>query len=408
MSTYKYVILGGGLTAGYAAREFVEKGISRGELCILSAEDTLPYERPPLSKDFLAGEEREEDLLINDPEFYEENGIAVKLNTPVKRVALEDKRLYANGETIGYEKLLIATGAKPRRLNIAGSDLENIFYLRRIEDARHIREKAKSAKQAVVIGGSFIAMESAAVLQSSGVATTMVFPEARVWRAFFTEPMSTYFEEYYRNKGVTLLPETEVESFLGNEQVTHVVTTSGQPIRAGLVVAGTGVELNTELFENSGLDVTSDGIKVNRFLETSYPDVLAAGDVAKYKDVVYERPLHIEHWDNAVAQGKHAARVMLGEYQPFEHVPYFFSDVFDLSYEFWGDIDGAAETVYRGDVQSGSFSVWWLAQDGRLLAAFVMDRPDEERDAAATWIKSAKKVEADWLQNTETLLMGIA
>jgi len=408
MLTYKYVILGGGLVAGYAAREFANHGLSEGELCILSAEKTLPYERPPLSKKFLAGKKSEDDILINDRNFYKQEGIEIKLETPVKRVDLDNKKLYANGEVVSYEQLLIATGARPRTLDVSGSDLENIFYLRRVGDARHIRQKAEESTRAVVVGGGFIGMEATSVLQSMGVDTTMLFPEERVWQAFFTEQMSEYFSGYYRDRGVTILPETKIDSFQGKDRVTHVLTSTGRRLEADLVVLGIGVQLNTEIFEESGLQISKDGIQVNRFLETNLPDVLAAGDVARYRDVLYERPMHIEHWDNAVEQGKHAARVMLGEYQPFEHVPYFFSDEFDLSYEFWGDIHGAAEAVHRGNVPSGQFSVWWLADDGRLLAAFVMNRPEEERDAALRWIKSRKKLQADWLKETDVLLPAIA
>ncbi len=402
MTNFKYVILGGGLAAGYAAKEFANNNIPEGKLCMISADSTLPYQRPPLSKDFLAGEETKEDILISDPDFYEDKGIAVKLDTKVSRVDLDARKLYTNGDTVAFEKLLIATGARPRKMNIPGSDLANIFYLRQVEDARQIRRKAENAEKAVVIGGSFIGMESAAVLQSGGVDTTMVFRGERVWHSFFTAPMSNYFEKVYRDRGVTLLPETEVTSFLGDEKVKQVITSSGESLPADLVIVGIGVVPNTEIFRDSGLKMANEYIKVNRFLETNLPDVLAAGDVTKYKDVLYERTMHVEHWDNAVKQGRHEAQIMLGQYQPYEHVPYFFSDVFDLSYEFWGDTSAAAEIVHRGDVDSGSFSVWWLAEDGRLLAAFVMDRPEEERELAPEWIKSRKQLSVKWLQGTRS------
>jgi NADPH-dependent 2,4-dienoyl-CoA reductase/sulfur reductase-like enzyme len=244
-------------------------------------------------------------------------------------------------------------------------------------------------------------MESAAVLRSLGLETTMVFPDERVWQSFFTAPMSAFFQDYYCNRGVVILPETEIDSFLGEQTTSQVVTTSGQRIKADIVVAGIGAVLNTELFADSGMKIGDEGISVNRFLETNLPDVFAAGDVTRYRDVIYDSPMHIEHWDNAVHQGRHAARVMLGEYQPYEHVPYFFSDEFDLSFEFWGDTTGAAEIIHLGDVQSGRFSVWWLAEDRCLLAAFVMNRPENEREAAQNWIKSGRKLQADQLQESE-------
>lgn len=402
--TYKYVILGGGLTAGYAAQEFVKHGLHPGDLCIVSAEKTLPYERPPLSKDFLADDKTKEDILINAPSFYEEQGIEVKLHSPVTRVDLENKRLYTENEAIAYEKLLIATGARPRTFDLPGADLDNIFYLRQIDDARQIREQAQQAEKAVVIGGSFIGMEATSVLQSGGVDTTLLFPEERVWQSFFTPEMSEFFTDYYQKQGVTIMPETGVASFGGNGRLAHIITSAGQQIPADLVVAGIGVVPNSELFTDTPLQMKEGYILVNRFLETNMPDVYAAGDITQYRDLIYEQTTtHVEHWDNAVAQGCHAACAMLGLSQPFEHVPYFFSDVFDLSYEFWGDTGEAVETVTRGDRDSGSFSVWWLGENGRLLAAFIMDRPEEERKVAPEWIKSGKKLSTKFIKENKEL-----
>lgn len=408
MLSYKNVILGGGLTAGYAAQTFAEMGSQPGDLCIVSAEGTLPYERPSLSKGFLAGEEDRADILINEPEFYRDNGIEVLLDTAVTHVDFNKKRLYAGDNEITYEKLLIATGARPHTLDLPGSDLDNIFYLRQIGDARQIRQQAQRADTAVVIGGSFIGMEAASVLQSEGVEVTMIFPEARVWEAFFTPQMSAFFERYYRDRGVTILPGQQIASFRGDGKVRYVVTQSGQKLLVDMVVAGIGVQPNGDLFANSALELANGAIIVNRFLQTNLPDVLAAGDVTRYRSTLYERPLHIEHWDNAVAQGQHAAKLLLGELQPFEHVPYFFSDVFDLSYEFWGDVRGANEVVHRGAVADGEFSAWWLGEDGRLLAAFVMNRPEEERDCAPYWIQSGQALSADWLRHSKTFTAKMA
>jgi NADPH-dependent 2,4-dienoyl-CoA reductase/sulfur reductase-like enzyme len=404
MMNYKYVILGGGLAAGYAAQEFVAHGIQAGELCILSAEGTLPYERPPLSKDYLAGEKNVADILINEPSFYEEHGITVKLETPVTGVDLDARQLETSDGPVHYEKLLITTGASPRTLELPGADLENIFYLRQVTDARRIRQQARQAEKAVVIGGSFIGMEAASVLQSAGVETTMVFPEERVWQSFFTPEMSAFFEQYYRERGVKLLPQAEVAAFGGNGRLTEVITRSGQSIAADMVVAGIGVIPNSQLFSSTPLKTKDGCLLVNCYLETNMPNVAAAGDITCFEDVVFDKATaHVEHWDNAVQQGQHAARTLLGQRQPYAYVPYFFSDVFDLSYEFWGDAAEAVETVTRGDVANGRFSVWWLGENGRLLAAFIMDRPDEEREAAPQWIKEGQQLSAKWLQETDSL-----
>lgn len=404
MQTYKYVILGGGLVAGYAAEKFVAEGIYENELCIISDEQHPPYDRPPLSKGFLAGEKSVADTLINDAEFYAENGIELKLNSRVDRVDFDARRLHIaeTDETIGFEKLLIATGAGVRELDLPGVELENIFYLRKLGDAKAIRQAAADAKKAVVVGGSFIGMETTAVLQEVGVDTTMLFPESRVWEAFFTPEMSAFFTDYYEKRGVNILPDTGLTCFNGEEgRVTAVVTDTGAQIPTDLVIMGVGVTPNTDLFRETALQV-DDGVIVNRFLETNVPDVYAAGDVARYRDVLYDKLRRVEHWDNAYAQGKHAACAMLGQRERFEHIPYFFSDEFDLSYEFWGDTVDAEEVVYRGDVTTDSFSVWWL-QEKQLRAAFVMNRPDEEREAAQEWITSGEEIDPEWLAAVDTL-----
>ncbi len=233
-----------------------------------------------------------------------------------------------------------------------------------------------------------------------------------MWESFFTPTMSAFFERYYRERGVTILAQREIDSFHGKRQgddvVTVVNTSEDESLVADMIVAGIGVKPNSELFEGSGLESEQGYIKVNRFLETDAPGVLAAGDVTRYKDVVYERPLHLEHWDNAVNQGQHAARAMMGEREPYERVPYFFSDVFDLSYEFWGEPSGATKTVHHGHVEDGRFSVWWLGAEDRLLAAFVMNCPDEERELAQRWIKSGEKVPSTTFRQSDGLGPGDA
>ena len=403
MTTYKCVILGGGVAAGYAAQQFAEQAdIQPGDLAIFSDEETHPYERPPLSKELLLGQTAADEIYVNEPDFYADNNIDIHLNTRVEAVDLRQKSLQAGGETVTFDKLLIATGSNLRTfaaLGTPGAELDGIYYLRRLPQARRIRQAAAEAEQAVVVGGSFIAMEVASGLQQMDVDTTMVFPEERVWQAFFTPEMSEFFADYYRQRGVTIMSGVQIERFAGDSHVSGVVLQSGETLPADIVVAGIGVEPNVELFADSGLQI-DDGILVNRYLETNFPDVLAAGDVARYRDLLFEGTQRVEHWDNAFAQGKLAASVMLGEYHPFVHVPFFFSDVFDLSYEFWGDVAGADQVIHRGDVSSGSFSTWWL-QDGRLHAAFVMDRPEEERELAPNWIEEHAAVDAEALADPD-------
>jgi NADPH-dependent 2,4-dienoyl-CoA reductase/sulfur reductase-like enzyme len=258
-----------------------------------------------------------------------------------------------------------------------------------------VRQHAQGVKRAVVIGGGFIGMEVAAVLAQKGVEITMLLREDRIWKQFFSSPMSLFFEAYYTARGVRFLKTATIKELRGAGKVESVVLGDGQSIAGDLVVAGIGVEPATEVLTNSGIEV-ADGVIVNEYLETSAPSASAAGDVANYSNILFQKRRRVEHWDKAVSQGQYCARVLMGDRTPFKNVPYFFSDVFDLSYEFWGDPAGAEETIYRGDLTSNSFSVWWLRQT-TVVAVFVMNRPDEERDVAPKWIGSRQVVSAERL-----------
>ena len=391
MQAWRYVILGGGMVAGYAAKQLVELGLEPGELAILSADSAFPYERPPLSKGFLAGREKEQDILINPSEFYREHGIEVRLNCEVERVEPGRRRLKLKaGETVGFDKLLVATGARARALDIPGSRQQGVFYLRTLADSKRIRSYASGAKRAVVIGSGFIGMEVASVLAQSGVETTMVLREDRVWKQFFSPEMSRFFESYYTARDVRFIKTATVRELRGDGTLKSAVLANGQSVDCDMLVAGIGVRPATETLEGSGIEL-ADGVLVNEYLEASAAGVYAAGDVANYQDVLFGKRRRIEHWDNAVSQAQHCARALTGERKPFRHVPYFFSDVFDLSYEFWGDPSEAGEIVHRGDLATNSFSVWWLRQQ-RVVGAFAMNRPDEEREAAPHWIESKQRV----------------
>jgi NADPH-dependent 2,4-dienoyl-CoA reductase/sulfur reductase-like enzyme len=396
MKTSKYLILGGGMVAGYAAKQLVESGLKPHELTIVSADSSIPYERPPLSKGFLAGKETEASILINADDFYRAHVIEVRLNCVVSSVDSAGKNVrLQSGEEIGFEKLVVATGAQVRTLDVPGSNLMDVYYLRTLEDSKRIRQKAEGAKRAVVIGGGFIAMEVTSVLAQKGIETTMVLPDDRIWKRFFTAPMSRFFEEYYTARGVRFAKNNKVVELKGAGTVESAVLQNGEAAACDMVVAGIGVRPVTELLANSGIEV-ADGVAVNEYLETSRRDIYAAGDVASYYDVLFGKHRRAEHWDNAVSQGQHCARVLAGDRTPFVHVPYFFSDVFDLSYELWGDSSGAEQVIERGDLSSRSFSVWWLRQ-GKLVAAFTMNRSDEEREAAPRLIQSGEPVSAGTL-----------
>jgi NADPH-dependent 2,4-dienoyl-CoA reductase/sulfur reductase-like enzyme len=229
----------------------------------------------------------------------------------------------------------------------------------------------------------------------------MALREERIWKQFFTPEMARFFETYYSQRGVEFIKQAEVARLRGGGAVTSVVLEGNRTVECDMVVAGIGVQPVTDPIANSGIEV-ADGVVVNEYLETNQPDIFAGGDVANYQDTLFNKRRRVEHWDNAVSQGQHSARTLLGERTPFVHVPYFFSDVFDLSYEFWGDPSGASEIVERGDLQSTSFSVWWLQQK-RVVAAFTMNRPDEERDAAPRWIASKQSISVEELRGAGSL-----
>jgi len=399
MNQAKIVILGGGMVAGYAAKQFVELGLPKGELAILSADNAVPYERPPLSKTFLAGKDTEDAIKINPDSFYQEHGIELRLQCDITSIDVKWKRLVLrNGEEFGFEKLVIATGAHPRTLDVPGAQLRNLLYLRSMSDSKRIRSAAEKAQQAVVVGGGFIGMEVAAVLAQKNIEVTMILNDDRVFKRLFSPEMSNFFEKYYSARKVRLLKSTAVTELRGDDSVRSAVLKNGQTVPCDLVVAGIGVRPAIEVVENSGLNL-DNGILVNEYLQTSDPDVFAVGDVANYNDILFEKRRRVEHWDNAVSQGQYCAKSLMGDKAPFRHVPYFFSDVFDLSYEYWGDASEADQVVNRGDLSSNSFSVWWVRQQ-RLVAAFAMNRPDEERTVARQWIESRQKVSGKKLADT--------
>jgi NADPH-dependent 2,4-dienoyl-CoA reductase/sulfur reductase-like enzyme len=386
------------MVAGYAAKQLVELGLSPGELTIFSADNAVPYERPPLSKSFLAGKDSVDAIRINPEEFYRKQGIEVRLECEISALDPKRKRLvFKSGDEFGFNKLIIATGARPRTLEVPGAELQNLYYLRTLDDSKAIRAQSEKAKHVVVIGGGFIGMEVTAVLARKGIEVTMVLADDRIWKRFFSPQMSRFFEDYYAARGVRLLRSTTVRELRGDAVVRSAVLGNGDVVSCELLVAGIGVQPVTGMLANSGVDL-ADGVVVNEYLESSQPDIYAAGDVASYQDVLFGKRRRVEHWDNAVSQGQYCARALMGERVPFRHVPYFFSDVFDLSYEYWGDSSEADQVVHRGDLSQSSFSVWWLRQRS-LVAAFTMNRPDEERDAAPKWIESRQTLSPTMLED---------
>ena len=395
MKKYKYIIIGGGTTAGYAATEFVEQGIEKGHLCIISAESILPMNRPPLSKEYLKDKRNDDELLISDKDFYQKNGIEVLTETCATEVKFAEKVIKLDsGETLQYEKLLIATGSKVKHPGIANENLKDIFYLRNVAHSDQIRERARDAKTAVIVGGGYIGTETAGVLTDLGLKVTMIVPEDKLLAKFASDDIGHFFKEKFEEKGVDVLYGEEVSGFYGNEKVEEVELKSGKRIKTDMVIIGAGVEPNVNIFTDSHLNINT-GIVVNEFCETNVPDVFAAGDVVEFPDMIFAKIRHVEHWEHAFEQGKHAAKVMTGKTEPYTFIPFFFSDVFDVSYEYFGDNETATDIVNRGDLKTGDFSTWWL-KESRVVAAFVMStRPKEEGEKAGEWIRNKTRIDKD-------------
>src|SRR5580765_1267772 len=267
MNESRLVILGGGMVAGYAAKQLVELGLKPGELAILSADTSIPYERPPLSKGFLAGKETEEAIRINPEDFYRKQGIDVKLGCVVSAVDPQHKRLtLKSGGEFGFNKLIIATGARPRTLEIPGARLRNLHYLRSLDDSKAIQRSAERVKRALVIGGGFNGMAVYAVLSQEGIEVTMILSDGRICKRLFSPQMASFFEAYYTTRGMRFAKNATVAELRGNETVSSVLLADGQPIACDMVVAGIGVLPVTEMLANSAIDI-GDGVMVNEYLE---------------------------------------------------------------------------------------------------------------------------------------------
>lgn len=407
MERFGNVILGGGMVAGHAAKEMVKQGLEPGSLCIISMDEDPPYERPPLSKGFMRGDKEADEAFINGPDFYNDNGITLKLNTWIKSVDFEARTLSSSKHTIGFDNLLIATGAWPRELDVSGADLDGVHLLRTLAHAKKIHAEAEEIERAVIVGAGFIGMEMAASLAMLGVECALVYREERVMVNRFPDPIARYFEDYYQERGVRLVAQRSVAQIEGDGRVSGVALTSGQKLSAQMVVAGIGVSPETGLFEGGPIEV-NDGLVTNEYLETGVEKVWAAGDIARYHDVIFDRPRRFEHEDNAHYQGLRAARAMLGDRKPFKHLPHFYSDMFDLSWNYWGDRSAGDRVLYRGEVESGRFAAWWVTEDERVTAAFTLGIPWKQAKIAADIIKGQTPIPADLLTDESRDLEELA
>jgi len=372
----EFLLVGGGLAAGQCAAELRKRG-AEGGILLAGREPEVPYERPPLSKEYLRAEAERSDAYVNPASWYEENEVELLTGTnvmsldPSKRVA----KLQGGGE-VKFAKALIATGANVNILRVEGAENEGIHYLRAFGNSDAIREDAAEADHVVLIGGSYIGCEVAASLTAKGTKCTIVMMEEVALSNSFGEEAGRFFHEILESHGVDVFGGEELEAFEGDGRVQAVVTKSGRQIPCDAVVVGAGVKPDVMLAQRAGLEV-ENGITCDATLQTSVEGIYAAGDVCSYDSVVHGRRLRVEHWDVALQQGQAAAAGMLGEGSDYDVIPYFFSDLADwASLEYVGPAKDPDDVVWRGERDSGEFSVWYL-KGGRVAGCLSVGRSED-------------------------------
>ncbi len=371
----EYLLIGG-FASGYCAAELRKRGAD-GDILLVGREPEPPYERPPLSKEYLRGESKREDAYVNPVSWYEENGVELSSGTNVMSLDLEARTAkLQGGEEVGFEKALLATGANVNILRVEGAAQEGIHYLRAFGNSDGIREAAEGAERVVLIGGSYIGCEVAASLKSKGTDCAIVMMEDVALSRTFGDEAGRWFHELLESKGIEIHGGETLEAFEGDGDVKGVVTESGKVIEGDVVVVGAGVKPDVMLAQKAGLEV-ENGIICDETLQTSVEGIYAAGDVCSYESRVHGRRLRVEHWDVAMQQGQHAAGSMLGEGKPYEVVPYFFSDLADWAgLEYVGPATDWDEVVWRGDRDAGEFAVFYL-KDGKVAGALTVEKSEE-------------------------------
>jgi 3-phenylpropionate/trans-cinnamate dioxygenase ferredoxin reductase subunit len=372
-----FLLIGGGMASAHCAAELRRRG-AEGSILLVGREPEPPYERPPISKSYLSGEDGREEAHVNSPSWYEENGI--ELLTGKNVLGLDPEARTAKiqgGEEVAFGQALFGTGAMVNILRVEGAENEGIHYLRAFGNADAIRAEAEGAERVVLIGGSYIGCEVAATLTARGTqCAILAIEDVALSRSFGTDA-GRWFQDQLESHGVAFHGGETLSAFEGDGRVGAVISESGLSVECDLVVVGAGVRPDAMLAQRAGLEVGPGGIVCDSKLQTSAPGIYAAGDCCSYESVVHGRRIHVEHWDVAMQQGIHAAANMLGAGADYEVVPYFFSDLADwASMEYVGPAHEWDREVWRGDRESGEFSVWYL-QGERVAGCLSVGRPEE-------------------------------
>ena len=375
MPSVNYLLIGGGLASAEAAKQ-IRRVDAEGSIALVSDEPLLPYNRPPLSKEYLRGEAAES-LEFASTADYEELRVTTVLGSAVTSLgAAASTATLDNGEVYTYEQVLLATGGSPVRLPVPGADLAGVYYLRNASDADAIGAAAREAKRAVVVGAGFIGLETAASLRQMGLDVTVIEMADAIWPRFADRDLAAHVQKLSQERGVEFVMNSPVAGFEGNDGRVSAVLTEGAAVPCDLAVVGVGIRPNTALAEDAGLAI-DNGIVVDEFMRTSSPNVFAAGDVANYPDPIFEKRRRVEHWGHAEYSGQVAGANMAGEEMRYDLLTYVWSDIFDLHLEAAGDEGESDTSVVRGDMDAGSFTVLYLKED-RMTAYFSVNTPARE------------------------------
>jgi 3-phenylpropionate/trans-cinnamate dioxygenase ferredoxin reductase component len=401
MSTQTFVIVGGGLAGAKAAEALREEGFD-GRVVLVGEEDVAPYERPPLSKEYLQGGAGRDAIWAEEEGWYEAHDVELRTSTKVSELALASSEVVLEGgERIGFDQLLLATGSSAKRLPIPGAELDHVHTLRTVHDSDRLREALQPGVRLVVIGAGWIGCEVAASAKHRGAEVTMVAPETVPLERVLGPEVGAIYREVHASHGVELALGTGVEAI----EPAGVRTSAGTIHAADLVVVGVGAAPRVELARAAGLQV-EDGVLTDDRLRTSAPNVFAAGDIASAEHPIIGERVRVEHWGTALEQGPAAARNMLGRDLAYERIPYFFSDQYDVGMEYAGYAPSYDRVVFRGDPSSFEFLAFWM-RGNRVVAGMNVNVWDVNEDIQAL-IRSGCSVEDDALRDADVAISGLA
>ncbi len=405
MSSQTYAIVGASLAGAKAAQVLRERGFD-GRVVLVGTETDLPYERPPLTKDYLRGESEREKAYVHPAQFYPDNEIELMLGTTVTEIDPGASKItFENGTEISYDKLLLTTGSEPRRIAVPGAELDGIHYLRTLADCDVLRERLDAGGRVAVIGSGWIGSEFAASARQRGLEVTLIDSLRVPYEKILGTEIGSFYRDVHVQHGVEMLMGDGVDSFEGDGAVRSVQTSGGKTVECDFVVVGIGIAPRVGLAEGAGASI-DNGIAVDERLQSSVPNIYAAGDVASAWHPFFERRIRVEHWANALNQGPAVAAAMLGDQSGFDRIPYFFSDQYDVGMEYSGYATSWDQVVFRGDRDAQEFVAFWLA-DGRVVGGMNVNVWDVNEHVQAL-IRSRRQVDVGALTDTDTPLESLA